>query len=294
MDVIPEVVSFRSHSGQPVEVVTLDMIRSRASAQHLASVQRPDFVMLLMYTAGHGTHVVDFERFPVQPGALIVVAPGRTHQFQLTDDMQGTAVVVDRAFVLPAEMSSLRTLLSKLDWHAHSILDPYSQRDFLLTCENIVSDTARFGTHPLVHALLRERLYAWLVLMHIHWSTSDLPSSQQTRPRSEMLTAFRALIGEHYLERWTVADYAKKLGYSERTLTRACLEAEARSAKEAIDARLLLEVRRWLANSDETLEAIAYRLNFGDASNLVQFFRRLDGGVPSAFRGKWRLGKSVT
>ncbi len=283
-----EEVGFRSVSGLPIEVVTLEKIRQAGSAQHLASVQRPNFVMLLMYTAGHGTHVVDFEQCTVQPGTLIAVTPGRTHQFNLTDDMQGTALVIDRAFVLPTEMSSLRNLLSKLDWHAHSILNPDAQQDFLDVCHSITSDTARFANHALIHALLRERLYTWLVLMHMHWSTVSNPVPQQPRPKSEMLMAFRELIGLHYLERWTVANYAAKLGYAERTLTRTCQETEGRSAKKIIDMRLLLEVRRWLANSDETLEAIAYRLNFGDASNLIQFFRRLDGGPPSAFRSKWR------
>lgn len=55
-----------------------------------------------------------------------------------------------------------------------------------------------------------------------------------------------------------------------------------------IDDRLALEARRWIANSDETLEAIAHRLRFGDASNLTQFLRRVTGRTPSDFRAEGR------
>ncbi len=286
-------VPFRSTSGQRIEVVTLNAMRRHSGTGHLARVQRPGFVMLLMYTAGQGVHVIDYEEYPVSPGSLVAMTPGRTQQFRLTDDLQGTALVIARDFVLPAELSGLRSILSKLDWHPHSNLSVGAQSDFLATCDAIVADSERFAGHDLLEPLLRERLYAWLVLMHIDWSGLQTLAAGPSRAQTDMLTAFRDLIEDHFLDRWTIADYARKLGFAERTITRACLAIEGRSAKQMIDARLLLEVRRWLANSDETIETIAYRLRFGDASNLVQFFRRLDGGVPSAFRSTWRIGKST-
>lgn len=284
----PEAVRFASEGGIPVKAVTLDDIRRKASARHLAAVQRPDFTMFLLFTEGQGEHVVDFERYSVEPGRLIMVSAGRTHQFRLTPDMQGNILVVDQDFILPERLSPLRQALSKLDWPVASVLSVDAQADFIGTCDLIRSDSNRFRDDPLLPHLLRQRLYALLVLVHLEWSRKAERAPSGNARQADLLAEFRDLVDRHFLDRWTVADYARKLGYAERTLTRACLDLDARSAKRIIDERLALEARRMIANSDETIDAIAFALRFPDASNLTQFFRRVTGATPSDFRRIWR------
>lgn len=284
----PEVVKFVSEEGTPVEAVSLSEIRRKGGAKHLAAVQRPRFTMFLLYKEGIGEHVVDFERFDVAPGRLIMVPAGRTHQFRLTPEMQGDVLVIDQDFILPERLSPLRQALSKMDWPVASSLSGGAQADFIDTCDMIRSDCARFRADPLLPHLLRQRVYALLVLLHLDWSRdAERPIPANTR-QADLLREFRDLVNRHFLDRWTVADYARKLGYAERTLTRACLDLEARTAKRIIDERLALEARRMIANSDETIDAIAFALRFQDASNLTQFFRRVTGATPSEFRRIWR------
>ena len=287
-DAGPEVVGYASDGGVPVEAVSLAEIRRKGSARHLAAVQRPSFTMFLLYTEGHGEHVVDFERFAVAPGRLIMVPAGRTHQFRLSSDMQGMALVVDQDFVLPERLSPLRQALSNLDWPVASFLSDAAQEDFIGACDTIRSDSARFRNDPLLPHLLRQRLYALLVLLHLDWSRQARRPAQGHARQADLLRDFRDLVNRHFLDRWTVADYARKLGYAERTLTRACIDLEARTAKRIIDERLALEARRLIANGDDTIDAVAFALRFQDASNLTQFFRRVTGTTPSEFRRLWR------
>jgi len=284
----PEVVEFVSDGGTPVEAITLGDIRRKGSVRHLAAVQRPQFTLFILYRKGHGEHVVDFERFTVVRGRLIMVPAGRTHQFQLTPEMQGEVLVVDQDFILPERLSPLRQSLSKLDWPVASLLSERAQEDFIDTCDRVRSDAARFRGDPLLPHLLRQRLYALLVLLHLDWSRNVQRTTSGSARQADLLREFRELVNRHFLDRWTVADYARKLGYAERTLTRTCLELEARTAKRLIDERLALEARRMIANSDETIDAIAFALRFQDASNLTQFFRRVTGATPSEFRRIWR------
>ena len=287
-------VDFRSTHGAPVEAVALDSIRRAASAAHLASVQWPKFTMFLLYTQGVGRHILDFEPHAVTPGTLIMVRAGTSHQFNLTSDMDGTALVVAEDFILPDALSPLRQVLSQLDWHVASALSSNAQEEFLATCAAIERDARRHAGQPLLPHLLRERLYALLVVLHLDWAATQPKPAAQASRQKDMLRDFRRLVDARFLERWSVADYARKLGYAERTLTRACLATEGRSAKALIDARLMLEIRRWIANSDETLDAIAHRLRFGEAGNLTQFFRRLTGRTPSDFRAEWRGNQPVS
>ncbi len=82
----------------------------------------------------------------------------------------------------------------------------------------------------------------------------------------------------------SVSERAQRLGYSPRTLTRACQQAVGRSAKQVVDDRVLLEARRLLVNRELTIEQIARELSFSEASNFARFFQRLTGENPDGWR----------
>ncbi len=77
---------------------------------------------------------------------------------------------------------------------------------------------------------------------------------------------------------------ARELGYTPRTLSRATHAATARSAKQFIDDRVILEAKRLLAHSDSPAATIARHLGFDDDTNFTKFFRRHTDTTPGAFR----------
>ena len=77
---------------------------------------------------------------------------------------------------------------------------------------------------------------------------------------------------------------AARLGYSPRTLTRACLAATGRSAKQVIDDRVTLEAMRLLAVTDDPIADIGRRLGFPEPTNFGRFFARETGQSPGNFR----------
>ena len=84
--------------------------------------------------------------------------------------------------------------------------------------------------------------------------------------------------------RQSVLDYARRLGYSESTLTRACLAATGQTAKQLTDQRIALEAKRMLVHSDASVVEIGHRLGFTEPTNFVKFFKRTAGKTPMEFR----------
>ncbi|MFI1073308.1 helix-turn-helix domain-containing protein [Streptomyces puniciscabiei] len=79
-------------------------------------------------------------------------------------------------------------------------------------------------------------------------------------------------------------DYADRLGYTVKTLTRGCQAATGQSVKQTIDARVALQAQRLLAHTDEPVAVIARRLGFSEPTNFGKFFTRQTGTTPSDFR----------
>ncbi|KFF96172.1 transcriptional regulator [Streptomyces scabiei] len=100
----------------------------------------------------------------------------------------------------------------------------------------------------------------------------------------EVYTRFRAELERSYATTRRAADYAQHLGYTVKTLTRACMAATGQPVKHVIDGRVALEGRRLIAHTDEPVATIARRLGFPEPTNFGKFFTRHVGVTPGAFR----------
>lgn len=282
----PTPVHFRrpEHGAAAIETLSLTQLRQRANPGQLASLQRLEFLQLMLYTRGQGRHLVDFVSYPVQPDTLIIVQPGSVHRFELNEAMDAQLLVIDPVFMLPERLAWLKPLLVTTPWPSCTVIPPALRDEFLELCRQLNVDAKRSASPALRAALARQRLYTLLLLLRIEWDRSAGRDRLEASPDLLLSAAFRDLLEVHYPEHWTVQDYARRLGYAERTLTRACHATSGRSAKAMIDERVLLEAKRLLVHSNDSVEAIALRLGFGGASPLVQFFRRLSGVTPGTFR----------
>ena len=64
-----------------------------------------------------------------------------------------------------------------------------------------------------------------------------------------------------------------------------------RSTKQIIDERVVLEQKRLLAYTGDTVKQIAERTGFAEPTNLVKFFRHHTGETPLEFRRNLPSGR---
>jgi AraC-like DNA-binding protein len=101
---------------------------------------------------------------------------------------------------------------------------------------------------------------------------------------------FVAELEERYATTRCVEDYASSLGYSSKTLSRTCLLVGHATPKKLIEGRVALEAKRLLAHTELSIKAIALEVGFGEDTNFVKFFRRVEGVLPTVFRARHRIG----
>jgi AraC-like DNA-binding protein len=68
---------------------------------------------------------------------------------------------------------------------------------------------------------------------------------------------FRRELEESFADIHTTNEYAYRLGYSSRTLNRACIKESGHTAKELIDTRIILEAKRLLTYTHLPIATIA-------------------------------------
>lgn len=113
-----------------------------------------------------------------------------------------------------------------------------------------------------------------------HPLTLVTEGTDDPRAGGDVYARFRAELERSYTTTRRAADYAHRLGYAVKTLTRACAAATGQPVKHVIDGRVALEARRLLAHTDEPVATIARRLGFAEPTNSGKFFTRHTGVTP--------------
>ncbi|GAA4633534.1 AraC family transcriptional regulator [Actinoallomurus vinaceus] len=273
-------VGYRRTTGPPalgVEAVTSRDVRARLVCDvDDVRPRRIDFHQLVLVTEGKDEHEVDFVSHPCAPGTLLWIRPGQVQRTVLSPALEAWFIWFTPDFPppLPAADGLLRDPFSPVRYE----LDEAAMRRLLPIVERLGEESAGPETDP---ELLRH-LLATLILY-----VRRLPAASDTRSSEEGGEIFRSFLCE--LERSfattrRVEDYADRLGYTPKTLTRASLAATGRSAKHVIDARVVLEAKRLLAHTDQTVVAIASGLGFAEPTNFSKFFIRNVGVTPLRFR----------
>jgi AraC family transcriptional regulator, transcriptional activator of pobA len=264
--------------GEPdggVEVITFTRLRTMPAGSRNPTVQRTDFHVLAIVGSGHGLATVDFVRHRLEPGTIVWIRPGRVHRWDNIAEMGGTLVLF-RPESVPLG-SPGADLLGPVSWR-----QPGGPALVRLAADHLRReyDAARARPFPGSAAILQALLEVLLLR-----ASDCAPPPPAGR---DAFAAYAAAVEAHYAASREVTWYARRLGYSPRTLSRAAQEAVGRSAKQFIDDRVVLEAKRLLAHTGITVTECARRAGFDDPANFSKFFRARTGLTPGAFAARVR------
>ena len=262
----------------PAEVVDRGELLSRIAGRELADRQRADFHQLIVCTAGTGTHHVDFEPISLSAGTVLRIHPGQVQRFVPDNDLEALMILWPR--------ESHHADPDGVEWYpgsneaTHWHLDDDLFKRLLVWVEEIQQEQERFNGSNRHISLMKALLCSLLLRL-----AAELPNSAPSVPHLPApYLDFRRLIEERLYERPGITDLAHDLGYSSRTLDRACQLVTGQTAKQVLDERIALEIHRLLTHSDRSVAQVANEFGFGDPSNFSKFVKRHLGQLPRQIR----------
>ncbi|MCK2215710.1 AraC family transcriptional regulator [Actinomadura sp. ATCC 31491] len=286
-DDVPE-LPYRPAPGAPPGVEVLDLprlaARRRAQGADPYAPRRLGFHELIAVHAGTVRCAAGWSVHEVGPGSWFWVRPGQVHQYLgdlsaaeatvilfptgFLDRVSGAAAGVDRrvrrAPLTPA--GAQRTAVEQV-------------------LELLRGEYARLADLPLeAHIEVMRHLLSVLLLRLAHLRGGTAGESAG----NEAFLRLQEAVERDFARTHKVADYAARLGYSVRTLTRAAHAVAGRGAKRLIDDRVLLEAKRLLVHTDLPASAVGDRVGFAHPTAFGAFFRRRTGMTPATFRAVTR------
>ena len=97
---------------------------------------------------------------------------------------------------------------------------------------------------------------------------------------------FKGFLETGYNTQKQVNYYAKEIIITEKRLNQATTKVLGKTPKEIIDERIMLEAKRILAHTTESVKEIGYDLGFEEPTNFIKFFKKHSKLTPTEFREK--------
>ncbi|MDA4887718.1 helix-turn-helix transcriptional regulator [Streptomyces sp. MS2A] len=278
-------VSYRPTPGRPPGLEVLDLpglaARADASERPLTVPVRPAFHLLVALRSGRLACSVDFTSYVLEAGDWLWVWPGQVLRFP-----GGPGAADATVLVFPSGFPSAATdtLIRGCEHTPYRLVTPDRTRQtaLLRILDALVEEHADLsGLGPEAYVETLRHLLSVILVRLVHLMDPRHP----TRPGGgEPFHLFRQAVEEGFGRTHRVEDYAARLGYSPRTLTRATRAALGCGAKRFIDDRVLLEAKRLLIHTDLPQAAIGERVGFAHPTAFSAFFRQHTGMTPTEFR----------
>ncbi|MGQ1788484.1 helix-turn-helix domain-containing protein [Saccharicrinis sp. GN24d3] len=261
------------------EILRLEELIKRKH-QIAGKPHRLDFYQLIFITEGTGIHTVDFQRVQFNTGSFIPIAKDQVQQFHIDFDIKGYVILFTSDFLVREKInyrylydfilfnSQLSPVVLQCDTDTKLLIEMLAKAFFI---------EKEFEQEELL------RNYLKIILIRLERtkrSFSQIPSGSSLT----LSMQFKEALDNTISYKTKVADVCEILGVNSKKLNAALQLLSNKTAKEYLDERVVLEIKRLLSYSELSIKEIAYKIGFEDATNLTKYFKKHAGFLPQKFR----------
>jgi AraC family transcriptional regulator, transcriptional activator of pobA len=246
---------------------------------------RHDFYEVLFITGGSGIYSIDSHEYSIKPPCIFFMTPGQAHNLELSKDIDGFIFLFTPDFYL-INQSNKNKLLSFPFFHSvnrqYAPLYLTNEDDFLFIRNLFEKGCKSVKNNHQPIDLIRS-----LLDLILNYSTLLYPEESNVIPNTKghiLVKKFMLLIEENYNKNLKVNDYANMLSVSANHLTFLVKQITGKTTNEIIQEKNILEIKRLLLYTNQTITEIAMHMNFADQSYFAKYFKNCTGNTPQQFR----------
>jgi len=240
--------------------------------------------LIILFTKGSGRHEIDFNSYAIKPGSIFLLAPGQTHHWELSEDIDGYI------FSHTANFYDLHYSHNRI----HQFPFFYSiQNTPCLTLEKKEREEMEllfkklFNEYLAKKALQQQLILSYIDIIYIELSRLYLAENAQkiikANSYSEKFQQFEILIEKNYIQEKSPSKYAGWMNISPKHLNRITKNVIDKTASEVITDRIILEAKRRVLHTKNNFSEIASSLGYEDYAYFSKLFKKTSGLTPTGF-----------
>ena len=275
---------FKTGLPQEFEIVDIETLLNEFKDE-LTTTHRTDFYHIIWFQEGYPTHLVDFNPIKIKPNTLLFLNKDIVQQFDSKTKIIGKAILFTDNFFCKTETDTkfLRNNILFNDLFSISQIQAHNQTKLFADLFQQMTDELQNNKDNSQADILQNLLHNFLLHSEREKRKQNFTEIKKSVDLDYVML-FKDLLETNYKSHKQVNYYAKQIIITEKRLNQATTKVLGKTSKEIIDDRVLLEAKRILAHTTESVKEIAYHLGFEEPTNFIKYFKKHSSITPVEFR----------
>lgn len=286
-----EIKNYAFKNGLPQEFEIVDIAELyHEFKETLTETHRANFYHIIWFQNGSPTHLVDFNPIQIKSNTLLFLNKDIVQRFDNKIKFSGKAILFTDDFFCKTlnDATFLRGTVLFNDLFSVSQIQLNNQSKIFEDLLQLMTNELQNPKDNSQADILKNLLHNFLLQADRERRKQDFTEIKKSIERDYVLL-FKDFLEKNYKNQKQVNYYAKLIIISEKRLNLATSKILGKSPKEIIDYRVMLEAKRLLAHTNESVKEIAFDLGFEEPTNFIKFFKKHSLITPIEFREKNRL-----
>lgn len=283
-----DIKNFNFKPGLPQEFEILDMVAMyKRNIDKLTTVHRTAFYQIIWFNTGNLTVWVDFMPVRIKPNTVLFLGKEVVKWFEDKTPLDGRAILFTDSFYCRTEADTkyLSNNILFNDLLSISVIQPDDQTHLFEVLFNQMEEELTFPKDPVQDDILQNLLNNFLIYSE---RIRRIQGFTEIKKGADLdyVMLFKDLLDQQYKHQKQVSFYAKQIHITGKRLNQATSKVLGKTPKTLIDERVMLEAKRLLAHTTESIKEIGFSLGFEEPTNFIKYFKKHTLTTPTEFRKK--------
>jgi AraC family transcriptional activator of pobA len=279
--------TFKSGLPQEFEIVDIGQLYHDFT-DVLTTTHRAAFYHILWFKTGNSTHLVDFKPIDIQTNTILFVNKDTVQCFDKTSKIEGKSILFTDAFFCK-NVSDVKFLNNTILFNdLFEVSKIQLQDNLLINLFELMESELKHNKDRVQADILKNYLHNFLLLAERERRKQNFTEIKSSADL-DYLMLFKNLLENHYRQYKQVTHYTSELNITEKRLNQATTKILDKSPKQIIDERVVLEAKRLLAHTTDSVKEIGFELGFDEPTNFIKFFKKHSQTTPVRFREQFTL-----
>lgn len=284
-------ISFDKSTGQfQFDCVSYEDILKKTPTDHNQfKFHKVSFYALLLITENECKHNVNFKDYQLKKGTIITLRKDNIHKFYKSK-AKGLLLVFTENFIVnhsnKIEVSKILLLFNELLGTPQIQLNQAEYKEIMTLIGLIQKEYEEVNDN---HSSNIIRKFVQILVIKLYRIKSKDNTIFTNSRYLSMFLVFQELVEKQCFDHKKVSFYAKSMGFSTKTLNNVTQSIIRKTAKSVINDIVIIQTKRLIINSQDSLTEISYQVGFDEPTNFFKYFAKYTGASPSQFRASNQL-----
>ncbi len=265
-----------------------DVLKKKPKDHSQFEFHKISFYAIFLTTENSGTYNLNFKDYRYKKGTLFTIPKDNIHKFYKSK-AKGVLVVFTENFIVnhsnKLEASKIFLLFNEMLASPKLQLNK-AELNEIITLINLITEEYTGVNDGYSPSIVRNLVQ--IVITKLFRIKSKENFVFNNSKYLSMFLEFQKLVEQHCFENKKVAFYANNMGVTSKTLSNVTQSIVHKSAKAFINDIVIVQSKRLIINSKDSLTEIAYQVGFDEPSNFFKYFTKYAGVSPSQFRATYQ------